>query len=39
MEDDFAGDSFDVEKEGGGEMNYSLAVNGVIGVLRIDRVL
>ena len=39
MEGDFVGDSFDVEEEGGGEANYSLAVNGVISVPRIDRFL
>ena len=36
MEGDFSGNSFDVEEEGGGEVNYSFAVNGVIGVSRVD---
>ena len=39
MEGDFAGDSFNVEEEGGGEANYSLAVNGVISVPCINRFL
>ena len=36
MEGDLSGNTFDVEEEGGGEVNYSLAVNGVIGVPRVD---
>ena len=36
MEGDLLSDSFDVEKKGGGEVDYSLAVNGVIGVSGID---
>ena len=39
MKGDFLGDSFDVEEEGGGETNYSFAVNGVIGVSCVDRLL
>ena len=39
MEGDFAGDSFDIEKEGGGETNYSPAVDGVISIPCIDRLL
>ena len=39
MEGDLSGDTFDIEKEGGGEVNYSFAVNGVIGVPCIDRLL
>ena len=37
MEGDFSGNTFDVEKEGGGKANYPFAVNGVIGVSRVDR--
>ena len=36
MEGDLSGDTFDVEEEGGGEANYSLAVNGLIGVPCVD---
>ena len=36
MEGDLSGDTLDVEEEGGGEANYSLAVNGVIGVPCVD---
>ena len=36
MEDDLPGDPFTIEEEGGGEVDYSLAVDGVIGVSGID---
>ena len=36
MEGDLLDDSFNVEEEGGGETDYSLSVNGVIGVSCID---
>ena len=36
MEGDLLNDSFDVEEEGGGEMDYSFTVNGVIGVSGVD---
>ena len=36
MEGDFPGDALNIEEEGGGETNYSLAVNGVVGISCID---
>ena len=36
VEGDFLGDALDVEEEGGSEANHSFAVDGVIGVSRID---
>ena len=39
MEGNFSGNAFDVKEEGGGEANYPFAVNGVIGVPCIDRLL
>ena len=36
MEGNFSGDAFNIKEEGGGKTNYSFAVNGVIGVSRID---
>ena len=39
MEGDFSSDSFNIEKKGGGEVDYSFAVNGVIGVSGIDQFL
>ena len=36
MEGDFPGNSLNIEEEGGGEADYSLAVNGVISVPGID---
>ena len=36
MEGDLLGDSFNVEKEGGGEVDYSFAVDEVIGVSCVD---
>ena len=36
MEGDFSGNALDIEEEGGSETNYSLAVNGVVGVSCID---
>ena len=36
MEGDFSGDSFNVEEEGGGEADHSLAIDGVIGIPSID---
>ena len=39
MEDDLLGNTFDVEKEGGGETNHSFTVDRVIGVPCIDRFL
>ena len=39
MEGDFLGDTLDVKEEGGSEANYSFAVDGVIGVPRVDRLL
>ena len=36
MESDFSGDTLDVEKESGGEADYSFAIDGVIGVSCID---
>ena len=36
MEGDLPSDSFNVEKEGGGEADYSLAVDGVVGIPGID---
>ena len=36
MEGDLSGDTFDVKEEGGGEANYSFAVDGVISVPCID---
>ena len=36
MEGDLLGDSFNVEEEGGGEVDYSFTVNGVIGIPGID---
>ena len=36
MEGDLSGDALDVKEEGGGEVNYSFAVNGVISVPRVD---
>ena len=32
----FSGDPFDVEEEGGGEADYSFAVDGVVGISCID---
>ena len=39
MEGDFPSNSFNVEEEGGGEADYSLAVNGVISILGVDWVI
>ena len=36
MEGDFPGNTLNIEEEGGGETNYSLAVNGVVGVPCVD---
>ena len=36
MEGDFPSDPFDVEEEGGGEADYTFAINGVIGVSEVD---
>ena len=36
MEGDLSGDAFDVKEESRGEANYSLAVDRVIGVSRVD---
>ena len=36
MEGDFPGDAFNIEEEGGGETNYSFAVNGVVGISCVD---
>ena len=36
MEGDLSGNAFDVKEEGGGEVNYSFAVDGVISVPHID---
>ena len=36
MESDLSGNAFDVEKEDRGESNYSLAIDGVIGIPCID---
>ena len=36
MEGDLLGDFLDIEEEDGGEMDYSLAVNEVIGIPCID---
>ena len=36
MEGDFPGNSLNIEEEGGGEADYSLAVNGVISIPGID---
>ena len=36
MEGDLLGDAFDVKEEGRGEANYSLAVDGVVGIPRVD---
>ena len=36
MEGNLPSNTFDVEEEGGGEADYSLAINGVIGVSCID---
>ena len=33
---DFPGDPFNVKEEGRGEMDYSFAINGVVGVPRVD---
>ena len=39
MEGDLLGNTFDVEEEGGGEVDYSFAVNGVVGVPCVDGLL
>ena len=39
VEGDLLSDSFNVKEEGGGEPNYSCAVDGVIGVSSIDQFL
>ena len=36
MEGDLSGDAFDIEEESGGEVDYSFAVDRVIGVSRVD---
>ena len=36
MESDLLGDTFDVEEEGRSKVNYSFAVNGVIGIPCVD---
>ena len=36
MKGDLPGDPLDVKEEGGGEANYSFAINGVVGIPRID---
>ena len=36
MEGDLSGDAFDIEEEGGGEADYSFAIDGVVGVPRVD---
>ena len=36
MKGDFSSDPFNVEEEGGGEADYSFAINGVIGVSGVD---
>ena len=36
MEGDLSSDSLNVKEEGGGETNYSFAVNGVISVSGVD---
>ena len=36
MEGDFSGNTFNVEEEGRSEANYSFAVDGVIGIPRVD---
>ena len=36
MEGDFSGDALDIEEEGGGEADYSFAIDGVISVPHID---
>ena len=36
MEGDLSGDAFDVKEESRGEVNYSLAVDGVVGISRVD---
>ena len=39
MEGNLSGDAFDVEEESRGEADYSLAVDSIIGVSRVDRFL
>ena len=39
MEGDFPGNTFDVEKEGRGGVDYPFAINGVVGVSCVDRFL
>ena len=36
MESDFLGNTLNVEKESGGEVDYSLAIDGVISVSCVD---
>ena len=36
MKGDFPSNPFDIKEEGGGEADYSFAINGVIGVSGID---
>ena len=36
MEDDFPSDSFNIKEVGGGEVDYSFTINGVISILGID---
>ena len=39
MEGGLLGDTFDVKKEGRGEVDYPFAINGVVSVSCIDRFL
>ena len=39
MEGDPLGDTFNVEEEGRGEVDYSFAINGIIGIPCVDRFL
>ena len=39
MEGDFAGNPFNIEEESGSEANHSFAVNGVVSISCIDRLL
>ena len=39
MEGDFSSDTLDVKEKGGGEANYSLAVDGVVSVPCVDGLL
>ena len=36
MEGDLSGDALNIKEKGGGEVNYSFAVNGVISIPCID---